>query len=71
MKIVSKKCFPKARFHVQKLALEALQDSRIKHQWEEAINQKNEQIKLTKTKQIECRPETFDNGDTRKTLSYK
>ena len=35
MKIIAKKCFPKAirvtdRFHVQKLALEALQDIRIK-----------------------------------------
>ena len=36
MKIISKKCFPKAiqvtdRFHVQKLALKALQGIRIKH----------------------------------------
>lgn len=38
MKTICKKCFPKAvqvtdRFHVQKLALEALQDIRIKHRW--------------------------------------
>ncbi len=38
--------FPKAiqvidRFHVQKLALEALQDIMIKHRWE-AIDQENE-----------------------------
>ncbi|WP_240315578.1 transposase [Aquimarina longa] len=32
------------RFHVQKLALKALQDIRIKHRWE-AIDQENEQIK--------------------------
>lgn len=39
MKLIAKRCFPKAiqtidRFHVQKLALEALQDIRIKHRWE-------------------------------------
>ncbi|WP_425550189.1 ISAon1 family transposase, partial [Algibacter agarivorans] len=72
MKMIAKKCFPKAiqvtdRFHVQKLALEALQDIRIKHRWE-AIDQENKQIKQTKTKQIEYKPETFDNGDTRKQL---
>jgi transposase len=72
MKIIAKKCFPKAiqvtdRFHVQKLALEALQDIRIKHRWE-AIDQENEQIKLAKTKQKDFLPETFTNGDTRKQL---
>ncbi|MCD0476243.1 transposase [Flavobacterium sp. EDS] len=35
----SKRCFPKVvqvtdRFHVQKLALEALQELRIKYRWE-------------------------------------
>lgn len=39
MKLIAKKCFPKViqvtdRFHVQKLALEALQEIRIKHRWE-------------------------------------
>ena len=39
MKLIAKKCFPKAiqvtdRFHVQKLTLEALQEIRIKHRWE-------------------------------------
>lgn len=72
MKMIVKKCFPKAtqvtdRFHVQKLALEALQDIRIKHRWE-AIDQENEQIKQAKSKQAEHTPETFANGDTRKQL---
>ena len=72
MKIIVKKCFPKAtqvtdRFHVQKLALEALQDIRIKHRWE-AIDLENEQIKQDKTKQINFKPEIFSNGDTRKQL---
>ena len=36
MKLIAKNCFPKAtqvtdRFHVQKLALDVLQDMRIKH----------------------------------------
>lgn len=72
MKIIVKKCFPKAtqvtdRFHVQKLALEALQDIRIKHRWE-AIDQENEQIKQAKCKQVEHTPEIFSNGDTKKQL---
>uniref|UniRef100_UPI000472BC63 ISAon1 family transposase n=1 Tax=Aquimarina pacifica TaxID=1296415 RepID=UPI000472BC63 len=72
MKMIVKKCFPKAtqvtdRFHVQKLALEALQDIRIKHRWE-AIDQENEQIKQATTKQKVFSPETFSNGDTRKQL---
>lgn len=72
MKMIVKKCFPKAtqvtdRFHVQKLALEALQDIRIKHRWE-AIDQENEQIKQAKSKQREYTSEIFPNGDTRKQL---
>jgi len=72
MKMIVKKCFPKAtqvtdRFHVQKLALEALQDIRIKHRWE-AIDQENEQIKQAKSKHVEYSPEIFANGDTRKQL---
>ena len=72
MKMIAKKCFPKAmqvtdRFHVQKLALEALQDIRIKYRWE-AIDQENEQIKQAKNKSINFSPEVFSNGDTRKQL---
>jgi transposase len=72
MKLIAKKCFPKAiqvtdRFHVQKLALEALQDIRIKHRWE-AIDIENEQIKRAKSKELEFKPEIFDNGDSRKQL---
>ena len=54
MKTIAKKCFPTAiqvtdRFHVQKLALKALQDIRIKHRWD-AIDTENEQIKLARAK---------------------
>lgn len=72
MKVIAKKCFPKAmqvtdRFHVQKLALEALQDIRIKHRWN-AIDYENDQIKEFKIKQKQYQPEIFSNGDTRKQL---
>ena len=54
MKHIASKCFPKAiqvtdRFHVQKLAIEALQDLRIKHRWD-AIDKENEQLQETKQK---------------------
>ena len=72
MKTIARVCFPKAtqvtdRFHVQKLALEALQDIRIKHRWE-AIDRENNSIKSAKQKKILFIPETFENGDTRKQL---
>ena len=72
MKHIARKCFPKAiqvtdRFHVQKLAIEALQDLRIKHRWE-AIDLENEQLQQAKTKGIDYSPEFFDNGDTTKQL---
>lgn len=72
MKMIAKKCFPKAiqvtdRFHVQKLALEALQDIRIKHRWD-AIDLENEQIKRARAKNRTFAPKEFGNGDTRKQL---
>lgn len=72
MKLIVKRCFPKAvqvtdRFHVQKLALDALQDMRIKHRWE-AIDQENNQIKEAKKDNKTYTPETFINGDTLKQL---
>ncbi len=72
MKHIAKKCFPKAiqvtdRFHVQKLATEALQDLRVKHRWE-AIDLENEQLQKAKTKGIDYSPEFFINGDTTKQL---
>lgn len=72
MKTIAQKCFPKAiqvtdRFHVQKLALEALQDIRIKHRWD-AIDLENEQIKQARLKGKSFKPPEFANGDTRKLL---
>ena len=72
MKMIVRRCFPKAtqvtdRFHVQKLALDALQDIRIKHRWE-AIDQENNQIKEAKNNTKTYQPKTFVNGDTLKQL---
>lgn len=72
MKLIAKKSFPKAtqvtdRFHVQKLALDALQDIRIKHRWE-AIDKENQYIKEAKSNNKTYTAETFSNGDTLKQL---
>ncbi|MFL0107887.1 ISAon1 family transposase, partial [Tenacibaculum maritimum] len=72
MKLIVKRCFPKAvqvtdRFHVQKLALDSLQDIRIKHRWE-AIDQENNQIKEAKKNNKTYTTKTFTNEDTLKQL---
>lgn len=72
MKHIAKTCFPKAtqvtdRFHVQKLAVEALQELRIKYRWE-AIDQENEKIKKARSSKGAFIPEILHNGDSRKQL---
>jgi transposase len=72
MNLIAKKCFPKAtivtdRFHVQKLAVEAVQDERIKYRWQ-AIEQENKDIKLSREQSQIFVAETFENGDTRRQL---
>lgn len=72
MKHIASKCFPKAiqvtdRFHVQKLAIEALQDLRIKHRWA-AIDKENEQIQKTNALGKQYIPEVLSNGDSHKQL---
>ena len=72
MKLVAKRCFPNAvqvidRFHVQKLATEAVQEIRIKHRWE-AIDSENEILKQAKEKKVKPEIQVFGNGDTRKQL---
>lgn len=72
MRKIVRRCFPNARrvidrFHVQKLAYDALQEIRIAHRWD-AINEETnlmEQAKLSGKKYV---PVVFDNGDTRKQL---
>ena len=52
MNLIAKKCFPKAeivtdRFHVQKLATEAVQEERIRLRWE-VIDLENNAIQKVK-----------------------
>lgn len=72
MKLIAKRVFPNAvqvidRFHVQKLATEALQDIRIHHRWE-AIDLENDQLTEAKKNKQKTEVEVFENGDTRKQL---
>lgn len=72
MELICKRCFPGAtrvtdRFHVQKLATEALQEMRIKYRWE-ALDSENEAIERAKTTETPFQPEIFNNGDTLKQL---
>lgn len=72
MKLISKRCFPKAiqvtdRFHVQKLALEALQEIRIKHRWE-AMDFENQLILQAKSENKTYIQELLPNGDSVKQL---
>ena len=72
MGLIAKKCFPNAtrvtdRFHVQKLATEALQEIRIKHRWE-AIDQENEAMERAKKSNAKFEFKTLANGDTLKQL---
>lgn len=65
-------CFPNAtkvidRFHVQKLAYDALPEMRIAHRWD-AINEETNAIENAKSDNLKYIPEVFGNGDTRKQL---
>lgn len=72
MELIARRCFPKAvlvtdRFHVQKLAIEALQDMRIAYRWE-AIDQENAEMELAKELKTKYIPLLLENGDTHKQL---
>lgn len=72
MELIAKRCFPKAnlvtdRFHVEKLANEALQDMRIAYRWQ-AIEQENKEMQLSKELKQEYIPLLLENGDTHKQL---
>jgi transposase len=55
------------RFHVQKLAYDAVQEIRIKYRWE-AIEQENNEIELAKETKQKYIPCVLENGDTIKQL---
>ena len=72
MNLIAKRCFPNAvlvtdRFHMQKLALEAVQELRIKHRWE-AIDAENEAIEKARKQKKGYQPTILENGDTIKQL---
>lgn len=72
MNKIVKHCFPKAslvidRFHVQKLAYDAIQEMRIAHRWD-AINQETNDIENAKLNKEKYIAPVFGNGDTRKQL---
>jgi len=72
MNLIAKKCFPKTeivtdRFHVQKLASEAVQEERIRLRWE-IIELENIAIEEARKKGSTYKPEILSNGDTHKQL---
>ena len=75
MNLVAKRCFTNAeqvidRFHVQKLAFDALQEIRIAHRWE-AINEETNDIENARADKVEYVPEVLKNGDTKKQLLFR
>ena len=72
MQKVASSSFPKAtqvtdRFHVQKLAYDAVQELRIKYRWE-AIEQENHEMQLAKEQNIKYISQRLENGDSPKQL---
>ncbi|WP_255434213.1 transposase [Carboxylicivirga sp. M1479] len=68
MNLIIKKGFPRAkritdRFHVQKLAYEAVQGIRIKHRWD-TMDIENKVYKQAKQQGIDYVSEVLSNGDT-------
>lgn len=72
MELIAKRSFRKAarvsdRFHVQKLASDAVQEKRIKYRWQ-AIDQDNKERELAKIEGVSYTPHLLSNGDTLKQL---
>ena len=72
MRKIVRRCFPKAirvidRFHVQKLALDALQEMRIAHRWD-AINEETNAKEEAKLSGNKYHSVMLKNGDTTKQL---
>ena len=72
MRKIVRHCFPKAkrvidRFHIQKLACDAVQQMRIEYRWE-ATQEANNEIQEAKLTGKKYQPYTFKNGDTKKEL---
>ena len=72
MNKICRMAFPRAsrvidRFHVQRLALDAVQEIRIKHRWD-AINADTDARERAKLEGRKYEPERLENGDTLKEL---
>jgi transposase len=72
MNLVARRCFPRVklvidRFHVQKLAYDALQEIRIAHRWD-AINEETNQMDNARWEKLQYEPLRFENGDSKKQL---
>jgi transposase len=72
MNLIAKKCFPKTdivtdRFHVQKLALDAVQEIRIKIRWS-VMDAENKAISQARKAGLKYYPEILENGDTKRQL---
>ena len=72
MRKIVRRCFTSAirvidRFHIQKLACDAVQEIRIRHRWE-AIQEETEARQEAKGLKKKYVSPTFENGDTRKEL---
>ena len=72
MRKIVRSCFPRAsrvidRFHVQKLAYDAIQEIRIAHRWD-AINEETDAMEEAKLSGKKYIPEILENGDSKKQL---
>lgn len=72
MRKIVRSAFPNAsrvtdRFHIQKLACDAVQELRVKHRWD-AIQQANDEIESARLEGCRYTPFRYENGDTRKEL---
>lgn len=72
MRRIVRRVFPNAnrvidRFHIQKLACDAVQELRIKHRWE-AIQQANDEMEEARLTNEPYEPFRYSNGDTRREL---
>lgn len=72
MRKIVRSCFTNAsrvidRFHIQKLACDAVQEIRVKLRWD-AIQEANDQMEEAKHKGVTYIPHRYGNGDSKKEL---
>jgi transposase len=72
LNLAVKRCFPNAervidRFHVQQLAFEAVQETRIHYRWQ-ALEEENQAIEQARKQQVTYIAQVLPNGDSPKQL---